>query len=374
MHFSKIAVALVTLTPALAQRGNPDETTPDASCNTGPDTDPEAPGDTRRRALHDFSNMFKRHASLYKERARVDKRSGQVNFDDNCNEPVPSNSGYSGVFETRRDVLEAAYADAVTLAETSQSISPGARAFLHYFGGASPEAQLDHVRRMFTGIAEETNRFTIMFECSGTGGDCPNVQSVANTDATVGEAGDEKTIHICNPFWTSASTRYLLHRDDQEEPSPPFRPATSSGWCAMSGSNSLRNAQFFATAGTSILHELTHLHALASNAGLDGDPDEDNRAGTGDFQTGCELLGARAHLVRYQQNDGSDNDVASPDYNAESYAAVATELYFETLCGFDEVRPLAGPRSSSFATPSSTPVPVPSSTPAVLATATPGST
>lgn len=84
--------------------------------------------------------------------------------------------------------------------------------------------------------------------------------------------------------------------------------------------------------GHTILHELTHLHALASFAGLE--PPEDGpdagRAGTDDAQDdsqdGCELDGARNFLNRYKRDNGAGN-VASPDYNAESYAAAATGIF-----------------------------------------------
>jgi len=76
------------------------------------------------------------------------------------------------------------------------------------------------------------------------------------------------------------------------------------------------------TIGHTILHELTHLDSLAAQAGLAA-PDTGNdqgRHGTDDAQTGCELLGARAWLQTYKQDDQK----TSPDYNAESYAAAAT--------------------------------------------------
>jgi hypothetical protein len=48
------------------------------------------------------------------------------------------------------------------------------------------------------------------------------------------------------------------------------------------------------------------------------------RHGTDDAQTGCELSGARDHLANYKAN----NEITSPDYNAESYAAAATGKTF----------------------------------------------
>lgn len=88
-----------------------------------------------------------------------------------------------------------------------------------------------------------------------------------------------------------------------------------------SGKASSRNADFFATAGHTILHELTHLDVVGKAAGLVAD-DHGSHV-TDDPQTEYKLnslLGARSFLDRYKQKKTND----SPDYNAESYAAVAT--------------------------------------------------
>ena len=70
--------------------------------------------------------------------------------------------------------------------------------------------------------------------------------------------------------------------------------------------------------GHSILHELTHLDSLAEQAGLS--PDDDGAHGTLDVQDKPQLSGARDYLKKYVKN----SKLASPDYNAESYAATAT--------------------------------------------------
>jgi hypothetical protein len=92
--------------------------------------------------------------------------------------------------------------------------------------------------------------------------------------------------------------------------------------------------------GHTVLHELTHLDALGKAAGLEApDPNEnDSPHGTDDAQpqdtpAGCELKGARKYLQTYI-NKGNE-DIASPDYNAESYAAAATgtsRAYFTSVC------------------------------------------
>lgn len=75
-------------------------------------------------------------------------------------------------------------------------------------------------------------------------------------------------------------------------------------------------------AGHTILHELTHLDTLGNQAGLDAPTDGNDmgRHGTDDAQKGAALPGARDHLAKYKADDSN----ASPDYNAESYAAAAT--------------------------------------------------
>lgn len=78
--------------------------------------------------------------------------------------------------------------------------------------------------------------------------------------------------------------------------------------------------------GHTILHELTHLDSLAAKAGLSADPNNKNQHGTYDAQDGkkdgCELEGARKYRDRYKAD--TTGDLASPDYNAESYAGAAT--------------------------------------------------
>lgn len=70
--------------------------------------------------------------------------------------------------------------------------------------------------------------------------------------------------------------------------------------------------------GHTILHELTYLDSLAAQAGLE-EEEEGGTHSTLDV-TGYELKGPRDWLNTYK----GDPNVASPDYNAESYAAAAT--------------------------------------------------
>ena len=73
------------------------------------------------------------------------------------------------------------------------------------------------------------------------------------------------------------------------------------------------------------MHELTHLDALAKSSGLTApsEGEDAGRHGTGDYQQECQLSGARDWKKKWEKNKVK---LASPDYNAESYAAAATGM------------------------------------------------
>lgn len=269
---------------------------------------------------------------------RLRKRQGTVTFS-NC-DGSPGNTWQAAGFTTMKAVLQQAYDDAVTLATAAQDVAADNVGFTHYFGGPESGAQLTHFQQMMKGIVSGNNYYSIQFECQNTP-TCSS-KSVLVADATVGGPTDVKVIEVCSSFWTAASTKYLLYDSAHTTPNPPYRPndATSQGWCRKSTANgdsnvSARTNQFFATAGHSVLHELTHVDSLAQQAGLS--PDDDNRHGTLDVQKQCELAGARKFL---QQYIAGNTDDTRPDYNAESYAAAATEIYFMSLCDFSQIRPV----------------------------------
>lgn len=268
------------------------------------------------------------------------KRDGTLAFSD-CGDS-PGDTWTNAGFNSKEDVLRQAYTDARTLASKAQSVSSDNKGFTHYFGGTGADVQLDHFQKMMGAIASDDKYYSITFECK----DRPSCtdQSVLVTNAEAGGANDAKTIEVCDAFWTAASTKYLLYNGQKTEPSPPYR--SQDQWCRKSTANgdsnvSQRTNQFFATAGHSILHELTHLDALAEQAGLAADDDKDSpdygRHGTLDVQGQCELSGARQFLKDY---DAGKTSNTSPDYNAESYAAAATEIWFMDICGFSQIRPV----------------------------------
>ena len=275
---------------------------------------------------------------------RLNKRDGTVSYADSCNNAPPSGSSYkpSNGFNTMADALKAAYTDARTLASLGQNVAADNKGFTHYFGGAKADVQLQHFQRMLKGVASDDINYNIQFECENTP-DCstdPTQGSSFVTDSSPGNSGDQKIVQVCPSFWTAASTRFLLFDSNHaENGSPPWRNNDASGWCNKKTVNgqadvSSQQNQFFATAGHAVLHELTHLDALATYAGLTAD--DDFRHGTFDPQGTCELQGARQYLIDYVAGTTD----SSPDYNAESYAAAATEIWFMNLCGFSEIQPI----------------------------------
>lgn len=262
------------------------------------------------------------------------RRDGTLAFS-HCDDS-PGGTWSAAGFNTKEDVLRQAYADARTLAGKAQSVPSDNKGFTHYFGGTGADVQLDHFKKMMAAVSSDNKYYSITFECKNRPS-CTD-KSVLVTDATVGGPNDAKTIEVCDNFWTAASTKYLLPDEQKTSPSPPYRSKTQ--WCPKRAANgdsnvSQRNNQFYANAGHSILHELTHLSALAEMAGLTAD--DDGRYGTLDVQGQCELSGARQFLKDYVADE---TDGTSPDYNAESYAAAATEIWFMDLCGFSQIRPV----------------------------------
>jgi hypothetical protein len=187
------------------------------------------------------------------------------------------------------DVLQEAYNDAIILATSANNVAADNKGFTHYFGGVKPDEQLQHFNAMMDAIINGNNNYAVEFNCVDTTNVC-GPQSLMYTDPGVGEANDFKTIVVCPAFWTAISTKFLLGSPQKTSPSPPYRPRdkSSGGWCGMRREGedlvvSAKIGDFFATAGTTVLHELTHLHALGKLIGLSADPNRLNTCGTNDY-------------------------------------------------------------------------------------------
>jgi hypothetical protein len=335
MHYSFLLLGCSALA-VFADRGSAPNIAPTVC--TGPETvtvivTPVPVTALKQRAEPTYTGVVDRRRAQ-----RLSKRQGTVSYSNCETEFDPDNSWYKAGLRTKQAVLEQAHIDAVTMAKAAKDVAADNAGFTHYFGGTAADKQLSHFKDMMKAVASDTNYYSIQFECKDTPS-CADT-SVMVTDATTGEAGDVKKIEVCPKFWTSPGTKYVLPRSSTTEPSPPYRAIdrTSTGWCQQNTGNgkdvSRRAQRYFITAGATVLHELTHLDSLAKEAGLEA---EEGRHGTADPQSGCEFPGARSFLKSYIAGQTDDT---SPDYNAESYAAAASEIYFMGVCDFAEIRPL----------------------------------
>ena len=123
MQLFLIILGLVSLpSTVLAGRSRNVHNTP-IVCNNEPDqslTVVESRRRLRRQAERNNEPIL--DSPLYKR--DLSKRSGAVAYDANCDDAPPSNSRYKpdNGFPTMKSVLQAAYADAVKLAETASNI------------------------------------------------------------------------------------------------------------------------------------------------------------------------------------------------------------------------------------------------------------
>jgi hypothetical protein len=214
------------------------------------------------------------------------------------------------------NVLTEAYNDAVVLADAATNTAANNMGFTHYFGGNGAATQLQNFNSMMNLVANGVNIYAVEFNCVDSSNRCApklNQPSAMYTDVLVGGPNDFKTITACPQFWTSGTTRYLLGTSSSStiggppiapsktSPNAPYRPRdnTNPGWCTKRREGNDPNPSAwktnrYATAGTTILHELTHLDALGRSANLI--PDQANQHGTGDAQKNCEFVGARQFL------------------------------------------------------------------------------
>ncbi|KAI9862284.1 MAG: hypothetical protein M1813_004760 [Trichoglossum hirsutum] len=313
-------------TPTLAGRccSNPDKPAQKTLCNILPDDSIPGTGTANLIALPPNNTVSTNGiATASRVRRQNPNVAGTITYDPSCSSPVPTNSGYSGhnnLFPTMGDVISRAYNEALTLANAGLSLGATDPPFTHYFIGTQ---QLNSLHAMFGAIVGTSPVFSVNFVCTNDPNECTNAVAVTDASPSTGP-NDVKQITICDSFWTYISTRFLLYDQSQGlNPGVPFRDNTAGGWCPPA----YTNVNFLGTAGHTILHELTHLDALGGIVGLD--PDNIGSRGTSDVQQDCELNGARNYLVDYI----ADPTLSSPDYNAESYAAAATEKYFTDLCG-----------------------------------------
>ena len=212
--------------------------------------------------------------------------------------------------------------------------------FKHYFESADDTT----TSKMYSGIqagssGDSGNAFQLKFiiTCKETA-DCG--ESLALTDALPNTDSFTAKIRLCPKFFTDPRTaNFLISKNYNRNPGRRDKDS----WCQPGQAFS-----FFETAGHTFLHEMTHLNQLGVEAGLfpDNNGAEDTH-GTediyqiaGGYDPASPEKSARKLKDNWVKYD-ADNNQKKPEIlrteNAESYAAAATEFWFQQQCGWDNI-------------------------------------
>ncbi|KAI1169541.1 hypothetical protein F4777DRAFT_572759 [Nemania sp. FL0916] len=163
-------------------------------------------------------------------------------------------------------------------------------------------------------------------------------KSLAITDSKAEIPRRSPSMRFCPLFFRSDERRTKNHLD-----ALPYKKNSKrrdASWCKPD-----QKFGAFEVAGTTVLHELTHLHAAAVLAGLHNDDGmveftEDIYSEEG-FYSDPEAAARKLHNSWKQARDGSLPKNRWPPFeeklNAESYAASATEWWFMSMCDFDSI-------------------------------------
>ncbi|RYP03117.1 hypothetical protein DL765_010596 [Monosporascus sp. GIB2] len=239
------------------------------------------------------------------------------------------------------------FADAANFAlHAFNDLSESSPAYSNYFRnepGNGLEEDIEHVRSLWgtvTSNNDPTNPgYTFTVRCAPEGDEeCGSrtTQSWAITDAQPEEDGTPRQMKICPFYFTDASSS----RSTTSHPWIPNPRRTQDSWCRPGAR--LRD---FSMGGLILLHEMTHLDALARVAGYPERHDED-----GDFDThatedvqGVDPLNnppLQARNLAQIWKDGREGDypeLTEPYRNAESLAASALEHFVMKFCKLDHV-------------------------------------
>ncbi|MCJ1467193.1 hypothetical protein MMC07_005816 [Pseudocyphellaria aurata] len=204
--------------------------------------------------------------------------------------------------------------------------------FKHYF----KDDELDTFKTAMSAISENndpTNApYNFIVNCDPTGDVADSCDedggSYAITDSTVpANDNDYKSIWLCPLFFTGDDTKNNLPNTEDAD--------QLQAWCNQ------KDYTFFPTAGHTLLHEVTHLDAVAKIF-LPDDANGEGQHGTEDFAQGSKPIFDARRLKVMVDNDPNRDDVPAPRFNAESYAGAATELWAQKFCQKDFIPPQNG--------------------------------
>ena len=182
------------------------------------------------------------------------------------------------------------------------------------------------------------NAFQLKFiiTCKETD-DCKD--SLALTDAKPNKDGFTAKIRLCPKFFTDDRTKnFLTSKSVKRNPG-----RRDDSWCQPD-----QPFKFFETASHTFLHEMTHLNQLGVEAGLFPDnKGADDTHGTEDiyqiaqgYDRGSPEKSSRKlkdNWVKYDKDNKNKKPELQRTENAESYAAAATEFWFQSRCGWDAI-------------------------------------
>ncbi|KAK0650558.1 hypothetical protein DIS24_g6682 [Lasiodiplodia hormozganensis] len=222
------------------------------------------------------------------------------------------------------DRIQKALDDAAALAKIAEGIDDESTAFTHYLrkDDKSYATDLWKTIAMNNDPSTAPYQFTIRCVNSCTGDEA---NSLAVTDATppINDV-PRREMKICPLFFTSARTANNLD-------SKKYDGDKRGSWCQTG-----QKFKDFETAGHTILHEMTHLDAVGTAAGMPERAQDGFRSHGTDDVVGYGddyVTTARAFLSDWVNHaDEMHPNALKPYQNAENIAAAATEWWFLQSC------------------------------------------
>ncbi|KAI1780710.1 hypothetical protein F4818DRAFT_396558 [Hypoxylon cercidicola] len=251
-------------------------------------------------------------------------------------------SGYHDCDDGQRKKLGQDFADAANFALHAIDMDNTKEAFTHYFrtSGDGKSEDWNNAKSIWDTIQQDndpTNApFVFSVRCAKADDqECGDKASLsfAITDARPQDGDTPREMKICPDFFTHASTK-------QSTTSHPYKPnpgRRDDSWCKPGTKFS-----GFSVGGLTLLHEMTHLDAVAKAAGY---PEVDDPAGFKSHGTE-DISGLKPDNDPVQQarnlaklwQDGKQSDqTLKPFRNAESLAASALEWYVMKFCEIGEI-------------------------------------
>ncbi|KAI1822079.1 hypothetical protein F4861DRAFT_516337 [Xylaria intraflava] len=189
------------------------------------------------------------------------------------------------------------------------------------------------------------NQFKVHISCQDDSS-CKNAgagtKSLVITDAKAISSSFVPTIRFCPQFFQANEARTKNNLDSLPYKKNPGR--RDSSWCKAG-----QKFNAFEVAGTTVLHELTHLNEAGQRAGLPLNPDGEGgqthgtddiyskRGYSADPETAARQLHANWKKATEKKLPKNKQPPFAETLNADSYAASATEWWFMSMCGFDSI-------------------------------------